>query len=105
VRDLCRHTSARCACPAASGDQRMASHTSPESRHTIVQPWLFDAGGHVPNMNRETLKEKIAVRLRALFPYYTSPGKDDTFYMVRDADLTRAAESIADFWDDEDPQE
>ena len=59
----------------------------------------------MPNMNRETLKEKIAVRLRSLFLYYTSPGKDDTFYMVRDTDLTRAAESIADFWDDEDPQE
>ena len=56
-------------------------------------------------MNRETLKEKIAVRLRALFPYYTSPGKDDTFYMVRDADLTRAAESIADLWEYKAPQE
>ena len=51
----------------------------------------------MPNMNRETLKEKIAVRLRALFPYYTSPGKEDALYIVRDADLTRAAESLADF--------
>ena len=42
-------------------------------------------------MNRETLKEKIKVRLRALFPYYTSPGKDDTFIHIRDADLTRAS--------------
>ena len=73
--------------------------------HTIFHPWLFNEGGHVPNMDRETLKAKIEVRLRSLFPYYTSPGKDDAFYMVRDADLTRAAESITDFWDDEAPQE
>ena len=56
-------------------------------------------------MDRKTLKAKIEVRLRSLFPYYKSTEKDDAFYMVRDADLTRAAESIADFWDDEDHQE
>ena len=59
----------------------------------------------MPHMDRETLKEKIAGRLRSLFPYYESTEQEDALYMVREADLTRAAESIADFWDDEDHRE
>jgi len=36
--------------------------------------------------------------LRYVLPYYVREDKDDCVYLVRDEDLTRAVESIADLF-------
>ena len=54
--------------------------------------------GNLPTMDKEKLKEEIEMRLRYVLPYYVREDKDDCVYLVRDEDLTRAVESIADLF-------
>jgi hypothetical protein len=62
----------------------------------LLRQLVFDESNHFPIMDKEKLKEEIETRLRYVLPSYMREDKDDTFYLVRDEDLTRAAESIAD---------
>ena len=54
--------------------------------------------GNYPVIDKEKLKEEIKMRLRYILPHYVREDKDDYFYLVRDEDITRAAESLADLF-------
>jgi hypothetical protein len=64
----------------------------------LLHQVFFDELGNSSTIDKEKLKEEIEMRLRYILPYYVREDKDDYFYLVRDEDLTRAAESIADLF-------
>ena len=64
----------------------------------LLHQLFFDELGNFPTIDKEKLKEEIEMRLRYVFPNYVREDKDDYVYLVRDEDLTRAAESIADLF-------
>ena len=78
--------------------QRQDAQQAREAMHTLLQKELWAAGGSGPPMDKETLIEAMKARLRTLLPYYENKDENEYFYLARDADLTRAAESLADFW-------
>jgi hypothetical protein len=84
--------------------QRDAEHAQ-ESMHKLFRPGRRDEGRGVSTMDKETLTAQIVLRLRSLLPYYANTQQEDAFYLVRETDLTRVAESLADFLKDDDTHE
>jgi hypothetical protein len=77
---------------------RQEAEQARDSIKKLLHESFFDDLGHSPGIDKEKLKEEIEMRLRCVLPYYVREDKDDYFYLMRDEDLTRAAESIADLF-------
>jgi hypothetical protein len=78
---------------------RREAQQARDSIRQLLQQLFFDGSEHVATMDKEKLKEEIEMRLRYVFKYYVHEDRNDSFYLVRDEDLTRAADSIADLFD------
>ena len=77
---------------------RQEAEQARDSIKKLLHQLFFDELGNFPTIDKEKLKEEIEMRLRYVFPNYVREDKDDYVYLVRDEDLTRAAESIADLF-------
>ena len=77
---------------------RQEAEQARDSMKKLLHQLFFEELGNSPIIDKEKLKEAIEMRLRYIFPYYVREDKDDYLYLVRDEDLTRAAESIADLF-------
>ena len=78
---------------------RREAQQARDSIRQLLQQLFFDESDHFSTMDKEKLKEEIEMRLRYVFKYYVHADRNDSFYLVRDEDLTRAADSIADLFD------
>ena len=77
---------------------RQEAEQARDSMKKLLHQLFFEELGNSPIIDKEKLKEEIEMRLRCVFPNYVREDKDDYVYLVRDEDLTRAAESIADLF-------
>jgi len=78
--------------------KRQEAEQARDSIKNFFHQSFFDEVGNLPTMDKEKLKEEIEMRLRYVLPYYVREDKNDCVYLVRDEDLTRAVESIADLF-------
>jgi hypothetical protein len=78
--------------------RREAEQARDSIKH-LLQELFFDETDPFPILDKEKLREEIEMRLRYVFKCYVHEDKNDSFYLVRDEDLARAAESIADLFD------
>ena len=76
---------------------RDAEHARDSIKH-LLQQQGFHAAAPGSRLDKEQLTEEIAGRLRSLFPSYRHEEQEDSVYLVREEDLTRAAVSIADLF-------
>lgn len=77
--------------------RREAEQARDSIKH-LLQQLLFDESDPFSTLDKEKLKEEIEMRLRYIFKCYVHEDKHDSFYLVRDGDLARAAESITDLF-------
>jgi len=77
---------------------RQEAEQARDSIKKLLHQSSFDELSNAPIIDKEKLKEEIEMRLRYVLPYYVREDKDDYVYLVRDEDLARAAESIADLF-------
>jgi len=77
---------------------RQEAEQARDSIKKLLHQSFFEELGNSPVIDKEKLKEEIKMRLRYILPYYVREDKDDCFYLVRDEDITRAAESLADLF-------
>src|SRR4029453_10010087 len=64
----------------------------------LLHQVFFDELGNSSTIYKKKIKEENEIRFGYILPYYVREDKDDYFYLLRDEDLTRAAESIADLF-------
>jgi hypothetical protein len=77
---------------------RQEAEQARDSIKKLLHQSFFEELGNSPVIDKEKLKEEIKMRLRYILPYYVREDKDDCFYLVRDEDITRAAENLADLF-------
>jgi hypothetical protein len=76
--------------------QRQEAQRAREAMQACFQQGRCAENGTAPAMEREARIAAMKGRLRTLLPYYEHKEEHEYFYLARDADLTRAAESLVD---------
>jgi hypothetical protein len=76
--------------------KRQEAQRAREAMQACFQHGWGAEDGRAPTIEREALIAAMKGRLRTLLPYYENKEENEYFYLARDADLTRAAESLVD---------
>jgi len=76
---------------------RDAAHARDAIQHLLQHRGVPEATPG-PRLDQEHLTDEIARRLRSLLPSYRHEAQEDDGYLVREADLARAAVSLAELF-------